>query len=79
MEDEGRSGELKKQNKNMADEQYLKLMFLRNMKKKSEKNKVNEIINAEDYSWLLIQHAVASGKCLMFFRMTVILKALPIQ
>lgn len=47
MEDEGRSGELKKQNKNMADEQYLKLMFLRNMKKKkkTEKNKVDEIIN----------------------------------
>lgn len=79
MEDEGRSGELKKQNKNMADEQYLKLMFLRNMKKKTEKNKVDEIINAEDYSWILIQHAVASGKCLMFFRMTVILKALPTQ
>lgn len=37
MEDEGRSGELKKQNKNMADEQYLKLMFLRNMKKKTQK------------------------------------------
>lgn len=37
MEDEGRSGELKKQNKNMADEQYLKLMFLRNMKKKNQK------------------------------------------
>lgn len=79
MEDEGRSGELKKQNKNMADEQYLKLMFLRNMEKKKKKNKVDEIINAEDYSWILIQHAVASGKCLMFFRMTVILKALPTQ
>lgn len=46
MEDEGRSGELKKQNKNMADEQYLKLMFLRNMKKRKKKQKKTKLMKS---------------------------------